>query len=278
MKTIDCQPDNKNTGFMGQINATLNRYGIAGDKDARAQEIMIVHLSKLLSNRYILLQNVILEGLDQPIPGMLVGPSGIYIMFASALKGVYRAKDEAWLEMNSRTKQFEPARPNILARSRIMARAFEAFLQKKGYEMPESMGFKPEVQPVLFFSNPGTHVESIRPTARVVLADGLEHFVRTLTEGRSYFNGVEVKNIVDIVLNQETDEQDLYEDETELNESGFGKTLPAAAGVLTDNLNAVSSRFRLSTRQWIFLGMIAAVDIILLIGFIIFVLMTSSLT
>ncbi len=51
---------------------------------------------------------------------VLVGPTGIQVIYASALKGVYRAKNDTWSVMDNRSHRFKPAQPNLIARTLLM--------------------------------------------------------------------------------------------------------------------------------------------------------------
>ncbi len=147
-----------------------------------------------MDNRYVILRNVQLEGLDIPIPLILVGPTGARVIYPSASRGVYRARGETWEQMDDRAQVYRAATPNLISRTQLMAQAVSAYLT--GRDMP-----LPEVEPVLMFSDPGTHVETVRPLVRVVLVDGLERFVAGLLQSRSYLDKENVQKIV-VLLTQ----------------------------------------------------------------------------
>lgn len=275
MKVIDRSPKQEDQSTLGKITARIRKiieYGLSWESDIEAQEVIITQLGKALSNKYILLRNIQLEGLDIPISLILAGPPGLYVMYASALKGVYRAKGETWSEMNGRTRRFEPARPNLMTRTLLMMRAVEAYLTHHGQRPLE-------IQSALFFSNPGTHVDVIRPAIRVVLMDGLDHFISGLAQTRTFFNPEEVQGIVDALIKPPASPE---AGETPVSAASTPDGLRSSMGVvsavptrITSRYESFSSRFRLTTGQWIFLGVIGLLEIFLLVGFIIYVLLTS---
>jgi hypothetical protein len=169
------------------------QFGITWDRDQQAQEYFSELGKKLFDNKYTLVRNVTLPGLDIPIPLVLVGPSGVRVIYASALKGFYRAKDETWAEVDNRTHRFRPARPNLVNRALLMARAIDAFLENEGFNIPT-------IEPVLFFSQPGIHVDSIRSAARIILTDGLERFAASLVQSRTVLNAEDIDSIAEILI------------------------------------------------------------------------------
>jgi hypothetical protein len=174
--------------------------------------------------------------------------------------------------MNNRTRKFEPARPNLIARTLLMAQAVEAYLS---HHLQRSL----EIQPVLFFSNPGTHVDIIRPAVRIVLMDGLERFIASLTQTRTFLNSEEVQRIVETL----TKPPAAAEGAASTVQAGSGpEDIRASLGVvgatpdkITSKYESFSSRIKLTTPQWVFLGVVGLIEIILLVGFIIYILLTS---
>jgi hypothetical protein len=274
MKVIDRSPKQDNLSILEKVTARIRKvmeYGLSWDSDIEAQEVIITQLGKTLSNKYFLLRNIALEGLDIPISLILVGPPGLFVMYASALKGVYRAKSETWAEMNSRTRKFEPARPNLIARTLLMTRAVEAFLTRHSQRPLE-------LQSVLFFSNPGTHVDVIRPAIRIVLMDGLERFISSLTQTRTFLKNEEIQVIVETLTRPpaapEGAEAHLPAGSSPDHlRTSLGKA-SAAPDKITRRYESFSSRFKLTTPQWIILGVVGMLEILLLVGFIIYIILT----
>ncbi len=275
MKVIDRSPKQQDQSPIDKIIGRIRKimeYGLSWESDIEAQEVILTQLGKALNNKYFLLRNIQLEGLDIPISLILVGPPGLYVMYASALKGVYRAKGEIWSEMNGRTRKFETSRPNLIARTLLMTRAVEAYLTHHG-QRPF------EIQSALFFSNPGTHVDVIRPALRIVLMDGLDRFISSLSQTRTFLNTEEVQSVVDgLIKPPAPPEAGGTPAPADSSLEGMRSSLGAVNAVptkITRKYESFTNRFRLTTPQWIFLGVIGLVEIFLLVGFIIYVLLTS---
>jgi hypothetical protein len=275
MKVIDRSPkQEEGTGFskIGNRIRKIMEYGLSWESDMQAQEGIITQLGKALSNKYVLLRNVQLEGLDIPIPLILVGPPGLYVMYSSAGKGVYRAKGETWSEMNSRTRRFEPARPNLVTRTLLMARVVETFLSRRGQRLFE-------IQAVLLLSNPGTHVDIIRPALRIVLTDGLERFISSLTQTRTFLTSEDIQKIVDAILQSTappvTEGEAVSEQPTPEAQALPLRTGSAISTNLSRNYVTLSNRINLTRGQWIFLGLMAFLEVLVVIAFIVYVLLTS---
>lgn len=224
------------------------KFGLSGEKDRQAQQAFVAHTSKLLNNQYTLLCNVKLPGLDIPIPLILIGPTGIRTIYPSALRGIYRAKNDAWYVMDSGSQHFKPASPNLVARAQLMARAIETYLLKQGQQQ--------EVEPALFFSQAGVHVDTIRPAVRVVLTDAADRFVAGIVQTRPTLNAATAEQIV-----------------TLLSKPAPEPPQPTAAKALAPKPKAAQPLdFRLTRRQWLILGAIALFEIFILLALVVIIL------
>jgi len=242
-------------------------------KEAHAQEAVINALQKVLDNKFVMLREVTLEGPDIPIPLILVGPTGVHVIYASTLKGVLRAKEDVWEELDDRTQKFSIARPNLLTRTLLMARAVNAYLAEHGHKLPE-------VEPVLFFSDPGINVETTRPVVRIVQMDALDRYVAGLLQSQTNLEPETVQKIanalagdqVDLGQKPMIDERDAF---------AFRDMPPDKPQSLTPKVVIDSSepgflkRIPFSGRQWLVLGLIILVTIIVLVAFMILILLSS---
>jgi len=242
-------------------------------KEAHAQEAVINALQKVLDNKFVMLREVTLEGPDIPIPLILVGPTGVHVIYASTLKGVLRAKEDVWEELDDRTQKFSIARPNLLTRTLLMARAVNAYLAEHGHKLPE-------VEPVLFFSDPGINVETTRPVVRIVQMDALDRYVAGLLQSQTNLEPEVVQKIanalagdqVDLGQKPMIDERDAF---------AFRDMPPDKPQSLTPKVVIDSSepgflkRIPFSGRQWLVLGLLILVTIIVLVAFMILILLSS---
>jgi hypothetical protein len=191
MKVIDYQASQdgeEKSGALGRLKQGLG--SLQPRPGAKAQEMAIQTLTKVLDNRFYLLSNLVLPELEPPTPLLLVGPPGIWLIEASPIKGVYRAMDDRWEEMDSQTQKFRPARINLPAQTASIAQAMTAILNGRGVAVPS-------IEPVIFFTQPGAHVEATRPLCRLVQSDAIVRFAAALLQNRPVFTPEDIQAVVE---------------------------------------------------------------------------------
>lgn len=198
MKQIDCAPIKKKSNLPGGLGDAWTRLSqtLSGN-EADAQTVLITALDKVLDYRFSALLNVPVEGSNLLIPVVVVGPPGIWVIHTSPIKGVFRAREENWEELNERARRYNHTRPNLVQQTAQMAAAVAAatataiadMVKPSGETLPEK---PPVIEPVLFFSDPGTFVDTVRPAVRIVLADAADRFAAglantppSLTQGKA---------------------------------------------------------------------------------------------
>jgi len=273
MKVIENPALSSKAATPGKLDEVLGslHFGRPVTPEMEAQDAMIATLEKALDNRYVMLRNVILEGLDIPIPLVLVGPPGVSVIYPNPARGVFRAKGDVWEQMDARQELYRPSNPNLVKRTELMAQAVAAFLADK-------LAAQSEVEAVLFFSDPGIHVDAVRPTVRIVQVDGVDRFVAGLLQTPIYMEKEEVSKIADLfvksmgISEQELSpypERDAFSFQEEARRDTLIDRMPRGEGVVR-SLNKIP----FSGRQWFVLGCMAVVNIIILVAFVILVLLT----
>lgn len=196
MKIIDQTPffdENGEISLMDRVKAGM-KFGGTWVAETQAQKTVIAVLEKTLDKSYILLRNVIPQGLEASIPLILVGPTGVFVLYATHLTGTFRAKGDQWGTISGST--FKPEKPNLLTRVERMARAVQVLLQRKG--LLELAG----VDPILLCVDPGMHVDSLRPIVRIVMRDALERFAISVSQARTSLSPEAVRDVAAYLLNQ----------------------------------------------------------------------------
>ncbi len=271
MRVIDKSPyqtaDGKIT-FWNRIQGFF-QYGSSWHREMEAQQEVVGQMARVLDNRFVLLRNVILPGTDVPIPLILAGPTGIWVLLVSGARGVFRAKGDSWLTMEG--GRFKSAKPNMLNRVGLMVRALDAHLRKDAVPIPE-------IRPALLFTNPGMHVDSVHPSARVVLSDAMDRFVASLVQDTGAVRTDVVQKVVQSLTPGEDtreadpgqaarfaqDEDDFFafqDDPQSDHPAGETKSSDGAGvGSFVDRLN-------LSGRQWTALGILFGAWILILAVF-----------
>lgn len=265
MKVIDkslYQSPDGNIGFFNRISGSF-AYGSSWYKDMLAQREVMRQLARVLDNRYVLLRNVVLPGSGVPIPLILVGPTGIWVLLVSGMRGIYRAKDEDWMSMEG--GRFKPVRPNMVTRSMLMVRALDAHLRKESISTPE-------IKSALLFTDAGMHVDAVHPAVRVVLSDAMDRFVAGLVQDSGAFRTTAVEAVVISLVpeRQGITEQDDSGQVVRQEDDIFSMRDDASrAGRGRGNswLDSIQARASLSSGQWIVLGLIFGIWILLLAAF-----------
>jgi len=201
MKVIDRTPyfsaDGK-INMIEQAKASM-KLGASWVQETQVQPGVMAALERELDKKYTLLRNVTLAGLDISIPFILVGPTGIYALYVTALRGLYRAKGDLWGTLSG--DKFNPAPVNLLTRTNRMARAVQVYLQRQGYE-----SLSP-VESAILCADPGMHVDSVRPIVRVVQSDALERFAASIAQTHAIYSPETVAEVVNRLLNPKSDKK-----------------------------------------------------------------------
>lgn len=259
MKVIDQSPVRANIQPFDKFKAYLrgiSKFGWSWKADIQAEETIIASLRQYIGNAYFIIRNVLLEGIDVPIPLVLVGPSGIYVLLVSGATGVFRAKNEIWMEMNRKSRKYAPVRKNLIRRAQLMTRVVDAYLTQ--HQRPH-----PPVQTVLLFGNAGAHIDSVRSAVRVVLKDGMERFANSVVQGQ-------------VILKKKEEVQDIVD--TLIGNLPVPEAIPAesVAPVLrkptpVDKLADATQKMGWRRRHWIMLGVMAFFEALIIILIFVFI-------
>ena len=195
MKIIDKTPlvDEKGKlGFQQRVQGML-QFGFNWPRELEVQKAIITFFEKNLEKGYTLLHNVTLGASGITIPIILLGPAGIYVISICTLKGRYEAKGDSWnVEAGN---GYKPAPKNEIQDVLRYARALKVFIERQGARLPV------EIEPVLIAGDPGLHIESNKPAARVLMIDGIKSFVGGLVAGRPVMSTESVFEMTERILN-----------------------------------------------------------------------------
>jgi hypothetical protein len=277
MKLIDFT---KNAAKENQLESSLEqirgKLPFLGKSSAQVKEMILARFQRGLDNRFTMIQNFTPEGQLKPIPFILVGPPGVAVINLNMEKGVYRIKEETWHELNKGTRKFTLARVNLVKQTQMLCQTVSAFLTQKGQTVAE-------VMPILLFADPGVHVDQNRPAIRLVLADGIDRLIASLVQANETLNPMEVKGISDVFDNIAHPLAPI----TATEEDFFGKDLGLGAKKakpkttrpvpeLNLDMPPAVKRLRFTRTQWIILGAIVALNILILMGAILVVIFLGT--
>lgn len=242
--------------------------------DPAAEKAIIETLQRLLDNQYVILQSVPLDDPEEPIPLVLVGPPGVRMIYARSVKGVFRAKEDAWEEMDDRTQRFKIARPNLLTRSQSMGETVEAYLAARNFDMAA-------VEAVLVFTDPGIHVDTVRPIVRVVQADALDRFGAGLVQSQAILDKETIQRIVNVLGGEQLAAREAAKTAAEMQDAFSFQDLPqkkvrnSPEVVYESGEVPFLKRIPFTQRQLTVLGLMVLVNIIILSAFVFLILLTS---
>lgn len=280
MKVVDYQTSETSSEKSGAMGRLMNGLGSKQSRSAaKAQETSIQTLKKVLDNRFVLLRGLVLPGLEPPAPLILAGPSGIWLIESSPVKGVYRAVDNQWEEMDSQTQKFRPARVNLPARTAAIAQGVTESLIAHGLAIQA-------IEPVIFFTEPGAHVEAVRPLARLVQSDAIARFAASLLQSKIVFSPEDVQTIIEslreptlapVVAQEEVEPgaKDRDEGPTAKKEALPSQLSAALNTSEPEIITRLSQRAAFTQRQWLILAALLVVNILVFVAIIIVVLIIT---
>lgn len=266
MKILDYSPIPYNDGNLSMQDRMkgIANMGITWVPEMKSQELVITNLNRVLDFHFTILRNIPLPGNNNKIPLVLLGSHGITVLNNNIQKGMFRAEADNWEVMDNRLRDFKATKPNLITRTKEMASAFQHFLNE--------MGFEKEVDGVLIFTDPGTHVNSNRPGVRIILMDAIEKFGVSLLKKPQQMTNEEIRQLVESITEAIQPEEIITDGDRIVPYQQFADNVDS--GFLRA-LAPLQRKMNLSRPQWILLGVFAFLDILILIGFVIFILMTA---
>lgn len=194
MKIIDKTPLHDEKGqlsIVGRIQGTL-KYGLSWAAELEAQKAIVAQFQRIFDKGYVLIRNFTLPNSEIVIPLILLAPGGVYVIHVTTLKGFFEAKGDQWNTLNNGVAQ--PAAINLLSRVSRFAKAVQVYLERINVDL------KSPVEPILITFDPGAHVESMRPIARVVQSDAVNQFSNTVLQARPIWRLDYAYSLADIII------------------------------------------------------------------------------
>ncbi len=258
-----------------RIKGTL-QHGLDWYGRMQAQVEMTEKLDKSLDKDHTLLRNVAIPGTSVIVPMILMSPQGVRVIEPSPAKGIFRAKGEEWQKFDGRSRRFRRTRPNLqiqaLQNAELVHRYLQNYLEDQGYKLPE-------VEAVLLFTNPRTHVDTARSRVRIVLADAIDHFAAKLLEFQPIMDQEDIKILTEALIDPRLPEPEpepetvtqlepeLAPTVSEFVEEPEYFTAEQKPMALPSQAAYTLSTLPFSRNQWVLLGVIAFFEIVVLIIF-----------
>jgi hypothetical protein len=176
--------------LQNRVRGTL-RFGLKWYPQIQAQQGVTDRLARNLPNEYSLIRNLLVPRTGLIASLILIGPQGVYAIYPSSARGVFRAKDDEWLSHSG--GRFRATRPNLQALATATSEVLLQYFRDLGYGLPT-------VEPVLVFTDPAAHVDTVHPSTRIVLADAIEHFAGNLRGQPPIMDSEDVQLLVNALL------------------------------------------------------------------------------
>lgn len=267
----DDQAEAKRAGLgraLGKINLPL------GHPSQGVEDTVLQVLQNRLDHRFVCLRNFYPPDIYPTPAFILIAPQGITLLRISMLKGIFRAAGESWEELDTRSKKFSPAKINLLLETQRMADMLDTELSRKHPNLPKT-------EAVIYFPNPGAHVDTEQPVIRVLLADALDRFLSGILRKPLLLETDAIGKITDAIQQKgilrtsndaRTDEGDIFSlHEPQKKKSPKATLFPKPAlkepGVL--------KKLQFSKHQWVFLGLMMVVNIIILVALVMVILVLT---
>ena len=194
MKIIDKTPllDEKgNLGFTQRVQGML-QFGFNWPKELQAQKVIITFFERQLEKGYTLIRNMPLGQSGIIVPMILLGPTGMYVIEVTSLRGRYEVKGDAWnVEAGN---QYKPAPINLIQQTMRKALALQKYIERQGVTLAVP------IEPVVIAGDPGLHIESMQPAIKVMMIDGIKAFVNGLTTSKATLRAELVIDYTDRIL------------------------------------------------------------------------------
>lgn len=195
MKIIDKTPLLNEKGELGMVQRIqgMMQFGMNWPRELQAQKAIITFFDRQLEKGYTLIRNYTLGQSGIMVPIILLGPTGIYVIHISYLRGRYEVRGDTWnVEAG---EGYKPAPVNVIQRTMRMANAVRAFIERQGVNVPVN------IEPVLIAGDPGLHIETVRPAIKVMMIDGIKSFVSTLATGRPVLSTETIFELTERIIN-----------------------------------------------------------------------------
>lgn len=293
MKRIECSPFRDEEGRISleqRVRGTLQN-GLSWYAEMQAIDTAVRKLSKSLGDEHVALTSVPIPDTALVVPLLVLSPQGVRAFLTTSVQGVFRAKGDEWLKFGGGTsRRFTQAKPNLQWKILEMAQSTLTYLRGIGFGLPE-------VEAVLIFTNPRTHVETSNTPARIVLADAIERFAASILQFQPIMDRDDIRDLSQAFLHPEEFKGE--HDATVEPEPQPATPRPAgpidlpepsrvdSQALIQGETGALSprqqrslsqikpKRFPFTRRQWILLGVMALLDILVIGIFAILVLSDS---
>lgn len=275
MKIIECKQDTQTDGKGVGLGRTFGNITLPiGRQSQEIENSVIQTFQKKLDHRFVCLSNFYPRDATQTPALILIGPQGVYLFRISTIKGIFRAAGDSWEELDTRSNKFNPVKTHLLSETLQMSNRLDMELATTGIDLPIT-------EPIVYFANPGAHVDVEQPLVRVLLVDALDRFLSSILRLPHVIDKEQIEKLVEAIQqkrlprNSETsksDERDIFslhdpKEKQPQKGPSIKKTIFQEPGVL--------KKLQFSRRQWTILGILTFITIVILVALVLVILILT---
>lgn len=127
----------------------------------------------------------------------------------------------------------------------------------------------------MIFVSPETSVESIRPRARVIRADGIINFAREIATEKAIFSDIDLRTALNLLTKPRLPKKPKKEvKEVPEEPKNIPAPKPSKFDENIEKIGQVTDRANFTRREWVIIGILIALVILVLVALITFVIFT----
>lgn len=263
MRTLDLSKFQSQSGLAGIFKSLQGAltYGFSWQQSRKNQDELIEILGSVLGNECVLLRDVNIPKVNRPIPMVLVTPASVMVINPKSQVGFFRAEGKFWGELG-RNDQYRPAAVNLIRETWLYQKTIEGYFKQHNFKTPMDRG-------VMIFVSPETVVETIRPRVRIIQADGIKNFAREISAASPVFSDLDFKAAVNLLTHPKLPPKTKKKPPT----LDFMEPDPMAEPLakVDEGITKVARKANFTRREWIIIGVLSALLIVVLIVLIMLV-------
>jgi hypothetical protein len=135
MKLIDLSPlkpkrGQKEVDWATRLQAIL-KHGWKWYQRHQAEDTVLQVLSGVLDNRFTVVRGFRLPGEETPLPPVVLGPPGVFLLYVWPKAGFFRIREGQWEVMQGSNRRYRPGKPNMVQVIKGLSTGLAAFLEEK---------------------------------------------------------------------------------------------------------------------------------------------------
>lgn len=155
------------------------RYGLDWLRMDEAQSRLADLLSQYLDRRFLLLLNFAPYPNAPPFPPILLGPSGIHVLYPTTSRGDFRVRENRLWVYDSGRQRYKAARDDVVQKARLYRDRLQAIFNAQS-DLPVRVDAR------VVFLDPAAYADALQSDILPILVDGLPRYLEQLSRSRQY--------------------------------------------------------------------------------------------